>query len=387
MLVGGALCLVLTLAPLAGASRAQTSSRSGGSAQAPPALPPPAGPPPAAPPSAGWEITSKDGTASIKLGFLAQGQAEWLETASGQDVAANLFLRRFRILFGGRISDRWSFFFETDSPNVGKANASGVKDASDIFIQDVYLTYSWSDALKMDAGMLLFPLSRQHGQSAALLLALDYAPYAFVESGPTGERVGRDYGAQLRGYPFRRKFEYRVAVLQGVRGPEGDNPFRVAARAAWYPFGTDMGYFYGGTYLGRRRFISLGGSLDRQKDYHVYSVDAFYEQPLGEGRGVTLQGGWTHFDGAQSIRVLPEQNTWFVEAGAHLGLNLTPFVQYASRRFTSEGVPGEDYVQAGLAWWMKGHQRNLKAGVGRFAGDEAVPTRTQFVVQLQIFYY
>src|SRR5512143_3199967 len=72
--------------------------------------------------SAQWVIESKDGGSSIKLGFLVQPEAEWLEGAGGGQYAQNLFLRRIRILLGGQVSERWSFFFDTDSPNVGKAN-------------------------------------------------------------------------------------------------------------------------------------------------------------------------------------------------------------------------------------------------------------------------
>ncbi len=67
--------------------------------------------------SAQWVIESSDGGSSIKLGFLAQPQAEWLEAPTGGQCAQNLFLRRFRIIFGGQVSEKWSFFFETDSPN------------------------------------------------------------------------------------------------------------------------------------------------------------------------------------------------------------------------------------------------------------------------------
>ena len=78
----------------------------------------------AAPASAQWQIESKDGKANLKIGFLAQPQLETLETADEQATSANLFIRRLRLLFGGAVSERWSFFIETDSPNIGKGNPS-----------------------------------------------------------------------------------------------------------------------------------------------------------------------------------------------------------------------------------------------------------------------
>ena len=46
----------------------------------------------------------------------------------------------------------------------------------------------------------------------------------------------------------------------------------------------------------------------------------------------------------------------------------------------------QHYWQAGLAYWMAGHQRNLKFSGGRQHTNGA-PDRTQVLLQLQIFYY
>jgi hypothetical protein len=42
--------------------------------------------------------------------------------------------------------------------------------------------------------------------------------------------------------------------------------------------------------------------------------------------------------------------------------------------------------QAGVAYWMAGHQRNIKVTAGRQHVDEQ-PDRTQVLVQLQVFYF
>jgi hypothetical protein len=119
----------------------------------------------ARPSSAQWLLESKDGKASLKIGFLIQPQMELLETVDQEGVSTNLFLRRLRVLLGGTIDERWSFFFETDSPNLGKTNPNpgsgpGLKDQGDIFVQDAYLTYSRGSAFKVDAGMFMLPPER-----------------------------------------------------------------------------------------------------------------------------------------------------------------------------------------------------------------------------------
>ncbi len=61
----------------------------------------------ARPAAAQWQLESKDGKTNIKFGFLAQPQVESLETPDGSGSSTNLFLRRLRMIFGGKISEKW----------------------------------------------------------------------------------------------------------------------------------------------------------------------------------------------------------------------------------------------------------------------------------------
>ncbi len=367
----------------------------------------------AAPAHAQWQIESKDGTSSIKFGFLAQPQFEALQTTdptspTGDTVyAKNLFLRRFRIIFGGTVAKKWSYFFETDSPNLGKQLAgTTAKDSGSIFIQDAFLTYNYSDAFKVDAGLILLGLDHNHLQSAATLLPVDYGPYTFNESGGLEERVGRDYGVQLRGYPLKEHLEYRLGVFQGLRGAESRNGFRVVGRAVWYPFETDTGFFYAGTYQGTKRLLALGASFDfqnapspippetAQNAYKTFGADAFLSHPIREGRqGITAQFDWLRFDGGMLVPSLAKQNTYLFEGAFHFGEGrYSPFFQYSNRNFVDQPtLANTRYWQAGFAWWMAGHQRNLKFSGGRShtdaVGTGAALDRTQFLVQLQIFFF
>ena len=348
----------------------------------------------ARPAAAQWQIDSKDGSASIKLGFLIQPQLELLETSDQEATSTNLFVRRLRLIVGGTVGERWSFFFETDSPNLGKTNPNpgistpGLKDQGDIYVQDAYVTYSNSAAFKIDAGMIMLPHSRNGTQSAATLLAVDYGPYTFIDSGPGGERVGRDYGVQLRGYPAEQKLEYRLAISQGTRGSEARNPLRVTGRAVYYPFGAETGFFYGGTFQGTKRQLGLGGGFDVQQDACIYSADAFFETPvLNATQGFTIQFNWMRYDGGSFLPALPKQDAFLVEAGYHVwNHRLTPFVQYQARDFAGAAMPDQDTFQAGVAWWLAGHQRNLKLSAGRLHTD-GLPDRTQMLVQFQLFYF
>ena len=346
------------------------------------------------PASAQWQLESKDGKSSLKFGFLIQPQLELLETADQDATSTNLFVRRLRLIVGGSLDEHWSFFFETDSPNLGKTNpnqgvsVAGAKDQGDVYVQDAYVTYSRGMAFKVDAGMIMLPHSRNGTQSAATLLAVDYGTYTFLDSGPGGERVGRDYGVQVRGYPAGQKLEYRFAVSKGVRGSEARNPLRVTGRAVYYPFGAETGFFYAGTFQGTKRQAGLGGGFDVQEDASIYSADAFFETPVGgNGQGVTLQFNWMRYDGGAFLPTLPKQDAFLVEAGYHVwNHRLTPFVQYQARDFAGTALPDQDTFQAGVAWWLAGHQRSVKFSVGRLHTD-GQPDRTQMLVQFQLFYF
>jgi hypothetical protein len=240
----------------------------------------------------------------------------------------------------------------------------------------------------VDAGMILVPLGHEHNQSAATLLPIDYGPYDFTESTPLGSRSGRDYGAQLRGYPLGQHVEYRLAIFQGVRGPEARNSFRVAGRAVWYPFAADAGFFYGGTWQGSKRVVAVGAGFDTQKEYHSYAADVFIEQPIGKGKpALTARFDWMRFDGGTFLPTLAKQDTYLVEAAVHLlEGKVSPVVQFSKKTFANPLTPGQYIWQAGVAYWIAGHQRNIKVTAGRQHID-GLPDRTQVLAQFQLFYF
>ena len=336
----------------------------------------------ALPAHAQWELTSGD--TSIKFGFLVQGRAESLET--GDVTAENLFFRRLRLLAGGKLTDRLTFFFETDSPNLGKGEGpNGTKNASDIFIQDFVLTYRFADDQFLDVGMILPALSHNANQSAISLLATDYGPYSFLTAGPLNTRVGRDYGVRARGYVLGDHLEYRAGVYQGLRGPGSSNSLRFAGRLVYNVFEAEKALFYGGTYLGAKKVLSFGASLDHQEDYDTMGLDVYFDGPMSNGNSATFQANWMQHDGDSFLAALPEQDNLLVEAGYHFkAAKLMPFVQYAARDFDSPTGNDEDKVQVGLGWMLQGHGRNLKLSVARITPDLG-PDSTEVWLNFQAF--
>jgi|WetSurMetagenome_2_1015567.scaffolds.fasta_scaffold100777_1 hypothetical protein len=334
--------------------------------------------------AAQYQVASPDGKSSLRFGVFSQVQGEWIDSGGNSKTSQNLFLRRARLMFGGKLGDRISFFLETDSPNIGKAAADGTKSEATIYVQDMMITYALSDTWKLDGGLMLVPLAYQTGQGATTLLGVDYSPYAFTPSAATGSRLGRDYGAQARGYLFGKHLELRTAVLQGVRGAGSGNPLRLFARAVYYPFEGQSDFFYTGTTFGKRKLLGIGASYDRQKSYATVGADFFFDRPVGGGNALTMQANYWHVDGASFLTTLPKQDLWSVEAGLYVGcLRLTPFVQAGQRHFAHHAQPSESSYQGGIAYWIDGHKFNLKLGVGRLAKD-GTPNRTQVLAQTQL---
>lgn len=336
------------------------------------------------------EIKSADGNNSIKFGVLGQVQAESLTTPDGDATSKDLYLRRFRILFGGNITEKLAFFTETDSPNLGKPAKTGdkvEKGASDVYIQDAFFTYNQSDKFKVDAGMLLLPLSHNAEQSAASLVGIDYGPYSFIWSADTGSRVGRDYGIQARGYLAGNHFEYRVGVSQGVRGEDSTNPFRITARAVYYPFQAETTFFYAGSYLGAKKVLGIGVSMDQQDDYKAYGADIFLDYPLANKDVITAQAAYTQYDGGDFIAAIEKQNVIFAEAAYYFNaLKVAPFVQLNIDNKSKESSADKKFMQAGLAYYIKGQNLNIKLGLGKYSQDNA-ENRTQILLRLQAFIF
>jgi hypothetical protein len=96
-----------------------------------------------------------------------------------------------------------------------------------------------------------------------------------------------------------------------------------------------------------------------------------------------------HYDGDTFLAALPREDELLFEAAFHFGKGrFSPFVQYASRSYdpTSSKTPDTNSLQVGFAWWMAGHNRNLKVSTGR-QHVNGLPDHRQTLAQLQIYFY
>ena len=326
---------------------------------------------------------------SLRFGALFQAQAEVAESLPSYAASQNLFIRRVRLIMGGNIGKQFSFFLDTDNPNLGKS-VNNVKTISSGFIlQDAFLEYKPSDDFHLQGGLIIIPLCRNCLQSAVNLLAVDYGPFSFLAAGAMQTVTNRDTGFQLKAYALDKRLELRAGAFQGLREPGSRNAFRYAGRAqfsAWDPDLTQM--FYAGTNFGARKTLTFGVGFDTQDDYRAVAGDVYVDRRAGPGVA-TFQFNAVKWDGGSFLRTLPEQVTLLAEGGYHFPeLRLTPYLQVATQRFSSAAFEANDQTrtQVGLGYFFRGHNANVKAAYTRTSLRDREGLNGA-VVQVQLFFY
>jgi len=395
-----------------------------------PAPPPPAAaepapaaapaPDPTAVPATTFEslkVESKNGSASLKVGLLLQPQYEAIGSADAQHsgTSNNLFIRRTRLLVGGTLFKNFEYFFDTDAPNLFHTtpDGSGAKTSQGIVVQDAMATWkAYEDMVKFDAGYMLTPGAHNALQGAGTLLGLDYFSNSFRHTdvfNAQTQPVGRDAGIEIRGLLLDNHIEYRAGLFQGYRKPQtappmgggtGDvasqNMFRFAGRIQINLLDAETGFFYAGTYLGKKKIVSVGGALDMQSGYHHWAVDGFADLPLGPGT-LTAQVNFSKWNGntflppnAMMAAPLPNQTAIMAEAGYRFdGIGLAPIVKFEQLNFANSDAANTRFG-GGLGWFPYGHNINLKAFFTNINAKPAMGdshSYNQFQLQWQLYFY
>ena len=241
-----------------------------------------------------------EGDTYLKIGGLLQTWLTMTEDAAptGDDWAAEFYIRRMRLMFYGQVTDKVNFFIETDSPNFGKG---GNLDVS-VFIQDAYVELNLHPMFQMDFGMILLPFSHHGMQGATSLFGLDYHS-ALIKYPAGSTKVWRDFGVMFRGL-LSKWLEYRLGVFRGAwrnagdvertsadgtysymepEDPRNDKTIpRLTGRLTLNIFEPEGGagvggMFYDGLYLSKtddgivstKKVLSIGASIDWQKDQNI----------------------------------------------------------------------------------------------------------------------
>ena len=326
----------------------------------------------------------------------------------GSSPSFDFFVRRARLMVWGSVTPELSFFVDTDQPNIGKG---GRFDAS-TFIQDAFLSYAFSPALKVDAGMMLVPFARHTIEGAIGLHALDYHGQLVVL--PAG-KIFRDTGVQVRGMLLDDRLHYRLGIFEGVRAgaqvlPAGSPMLpvlndsglpRLAAQVRYNLLGAEPDFFLKGIYFSTTPLISFGVGTDLQpkavyvnnvpKTYFALSADAFAEYPFSAQDELIAKAQLLYY--GKGTNYVPGQFAlpqgavgFFVEAGyRHEWFEPLAYIEYL------RGGSGSLELVAphvGANFWVIQHNFNLKLDFGYRKTDTllasgVVETKKDILVTLQ----
>lgn len=360
---------------------------------------------PAYPPTASFKNDIGNGS-TLKVGLLLQPQFQSLGDHALDGNAYNLFIRRTRLLVSGTLFGAFEYFFDTDYPNLFLADntpanamtgaaATTVKLTPGMNIQDAFITWKAAgDLFKIDAGYMLPPMAHNAVQGAGTLYSWDYFAFTFLSTantllGSAASPVGRDLGVQLRGLLLDGHLEYRAGLFQGLRDTDtatdvgSNNFFRATGRVQVNLFDAEPGFFYAGTYLGKKKILSFGISGDTQSSYHYFSGDGFADLPVGPGV-FTAQVDVAHWNGGTFIPGLPKETAIMGEVGYNFdAIHVSPILH---SEYLWSTVANQTRAGGGLAFWPYGHTSNLKAFYTRNIEVGTPHADNQFNLQWQLYF-
>lgn len=329
----------------------------------------------------------------------------------GDGPSFDFFLRRARLMLWGSATKEISFFIETDEPNLGR----GGTYSTSTFIQDAFLTYTFMPELKLDAGLMLVPLSHHTIEGAVGLNTLDY--HSDLIRFPTG-RIWRDVGIQFRGMLLDDLLHYRLGVFEGVRNSAVPAPAmpppaplpplnnlglpRVTGHLRANIMGAEPDFFLKGIYFSETPIVSVGVGADFQPNstyqldggrgnYFAMSGDVFVEFPLtAEDELIAKANVFYYAEGTSTIAAssLPAGGVgFFGEVGfRHDFIEPVVFLEYLKAREDSLTILAP---HVGVNFWAMKHTFNVKTDLGyRQADRDGLPPTKDIIwnTQGQVFF-
>lgn len=326
----------------------------------------------------------------FRLGMQMQAWSDFLQDQTG-GYGQNEYIRRARFQLTGQIAPDVTFFFQTDSPNLGKTSTTSTKGFTGTFlIQDAWFEWKIANEFGIDAGEMIVPFSRNELTSTLSFITLDISPTSTVFATPAQTNGTRDTGFMAHGYLGGGHFEYRGGVFQGVRLTGSRNSPLYAAYLQYDFLDTETGYVFAGTNLGKKKILALSGGYQSQNSYRSYSGDLFTNLPVIGGNEVAGQVQWTHYDGQNFLASVPNQNDYLAELGYYVGpVKVQPFAKWESQKFvdSAKHINDVDRWGAGLNYYIHGQNLKLTAQYLRVQPkNSAVKNTNEGTLQLQMFF-
>jgi hypothetical protein len=354
----------------------------------------------------GFKFETDDQTKG-EIGCWTQVWYQYVEHGKEDGGDLNDFMaRRFYLYLKGDVTPYFSFFTHIAADRIGQEGLDrpSLGLGSGIAFRDLWITFKLNEALKIQAGRMYVPLTRNYGTTSTKCMLTTDLP--FLQGGVRGNifyasKVGRDDGVTIWGNPLDGLLQYRFMVSEGVENDDNpDDNLRFAGRVAVSLLEPETGWFNKGTYLGKKKVLSLGFGYDTQNDLtlngredqdnRVWTADVFFDHPLGEG-GITVEAAYidiqncTQTHNFSELAAGDDAKNWYIQAGHLLPYHIGPgrFQPYV--RYEAVDVDDKDdteFMSAGLNYFVKGH--NAKISLDYTYVDQESSREDQSIATFQL---
>jgi hypothetical protein len=318
-------------------------------------------------------------------------------------------VRRSRFILNGQVAKEIEFFIQTDDVLIGsqgkgsnyKSNTGNTKG---VYTQDAFINYKLKDEFEVAVGLMTIPFMHQSMESAASLLGVDYNSIVISPGSISNE--WRDTGLLIRGLWQKKIFDYRFGIFRGQPREYDDttnktiNPGsapRFSGRLQLNFADPETGFFYSGNYLGRKDIISVGGGFDIQSnasrikgelsDYFAWTADLTLDHKIDEDLTVTFQGAYLSASNIPGASI-DKQWGYFAQAGILIE-NIQPVLKYQYWEGDTNSLNNikSSYLNAGLNYFFRGHNANLKMEYQHPLGkdNKNLSGEKKATIQCQIF--
>ena len=355
--------------------------------------------------------------AGIKMEIDEQTKGEvgiWMQTwfqhvedgKNGNENLNDFMIRRAYMYLKGQVTEHVSFFTHIASDRIGQdgLDNSSLGLGSGVAWRDLWITLNLHEALKIQMGRMYVPLTRNYGTTSTKCMLTTDLP--FLQGGVRGSifyasKVGRDDGLTIWGNPLEGLLQYRFMVSEGVES-DTENPednLRFVGRLSLSLLEPETGWFNKGTYLGKKKVLSLGLGFDSQDDLTlgvskddnlVWTADVFFDHPVGEG-AITAEAAYidiehcTQDHNFSDLSKGDDAENWYINAGYLLPGSIGPGRLQPYMRYETVDVDHEDeteFLSGGFNYYLKGHNCKISADY-TYVDQDGVGRNDQDIVTLQ----
>ena len=215
----------------------------------------------------------------------------------GKEDTNEFNFRRNRFGFIGLYNKWLSFYVQTEYIEdrvIGPLGVDLSDDDREFYLLDAAIRFNFNNSFHLWMGKLKHNLTRENLESCFEPLTFDRSLFV---SAPF--KTSRDNGFAVWGNLLKNKVQYRFDVMEGKKsGDEApESNFRYTGRLHLTLLDPEKNYGYKGTYLGKKKILTIGASYQYEpdavysdvvnhrgsNDYNAYSVDLFFEYPMKSG--------------------------------------------------------------------------------------------------------